>query len=186
MTSDRLLTRSSAAFSLIELCLLLTVVGVLGIFAVPMLSSTMRSMQLSAETRKIATSLSSAKLNAITQMNPYRISFDADANSWRLQKYDRTTTTFQTQQAENTLSDGLANSGIMLKSSSGHELTGYPSESSASVTFNVRGFPVDSTGAPTANNVIYVSDSDCDYAITVSLTGKVQVLKYRSSQWVSQ
>jgi Tfp pilus assembly protein FimT len=174
----------NAAFSLIELCILMASIGILGVFAAPMLSSTMHSMQLSAETRNIATALTSARLSATSQMIPYRVSFNLGENSWQVEKYNQVSGEFEIQQSEYNLSNGLANSGIAFKSSSSHELSGFPSASSTAITFNVRGFPVDSTGAPTTNNVIYISDAESDRAITVSLTGKVQVLKNSDGEWI--
>lgn len=184
MVGFRAAMKDTAAFSLIELCLAMAAMAVLGAISMPMLSSTMRSMQLSSETRKIATALTDAKLSASSQTNPYRVFFKHAQNSWQLEKFDQTSGTFVAAGAENTLSDGLANSGIAFRSNSSLAVTGYPATSSGSITFNARGFPIDNTGAPTANNVIYLSDSDADYAITVTLTGKTQVLKKNENYWI--
>ncbi len=175
----------SAAFSLIELCLVLAGMAILGAFSVPMLNSAMRSMQLSAETRKIATTLTNARLSASSHTNPYRIVFNQGANSWQLERYDQDENDFVAYEAENTLSAGLANSGIELKGGTQTEIAGFPLTSSEFITFNARGFPIDSTGAPTAGNVIYLAGSNTEFAITVSLTGKVQVLKNEDSGWTT-
>jgi Tfp pilus assembly protein FimT len=176
--------KNKAAFSMIELCLAMAAMAVLGAISIPMLSSTMRGMQLGSEARKIATALTDAKLSAASQTNPYRVFFRHAANSWQLERFDQAEGEFVSAGAENTLSDGLANSGISFRSNSSLAVTGYPASSSESITFNARGFPIDAAGAPTASNVIYVSDSDADFAITVSLTGKTQVLKKDDDGWI--
>ncbi len=46
--------------------------------------------------------------------------------------------------------------------------------STACVTFNSRGLPVDSTGAPTAANAYYLTDNTAVFGITVAATGMVR------------
>jgi Tfp pilus assembly protein FimT len=183
MVGFRTAMKDTAAFSLIELCLAMAAMAVLGAISIPMLSSTMRGMQLSSEARKIATALMDAKLSASSQTNPYRVFFKHAENSWQLERFDQTAGEFVAAGAENTLSDGLANSGIAFRINSSLAVTGYPASSSESITFNARGFPIDDAGAPTASNVIYLSDADADFAITVTLTGKTQVLKKTDNSW---
>jgi len=45
---------------------------------------------------------------------------------------------------------------------------------SACVVFNSRGIPVDNTGAPTASDALYVTDSSSAYGVTVLATGLIQ------------
>ena len=53
------------------------------------------------------------------------------------------------------------------------------SAASSSIYFNTRGLPVDTTGSPTNDNVIYIAnDNDLYDAVTVSLGGKVAVWNY--------
>jgi Tfp pilus assembly protein FimT len=175
----------SAAFSLIELCLVLAGMTVIGAFAVPMFSSVMHSMQLNAESRKIATGLMNARLCASSHASPFRIAFLCASNSWQLERFDPDESKFVAYEAENGVSEGLSNSGISLRAGVATQITGFPKTSSEYITFNARGFPIDSSGAPTAANVIYIADSDTELGITVSLTGKIQVLKNEEGVWTS-
>jgi Tfp pilus assembly protein FimT len=182
----KILNDDVRGFSLAELCILLCIAMVLAALAVPTLTTSMRGMQLGADARNIATTLTCAKLSAMSQMTRYRLAFDLTGNQWRLEKFNRSTGTFELQQAANELSSGVANSGIAFKSSSSSGPTGLPTTSSTAITFSARGIPVDSSGVPTPNNVVYLSKSDTDYAIGVSLAGKVQIWRRQDSQWVSQ
>jgi Tfp pilus assembly protein FimT len=161
-------------------------VMVVSAFAIPSLSSAMRSMQLAADARSIASALAYAKLSATSQMTRYRLTFDLDSNQWSVEKFNRASGEFEAEQAGNALSSGIAGSGIAFKATSSAALTGFPSASSTIITFNSRGIPVDDTGTPTAENVVYISKDDADVAISVSLSGKVQVWNYHESGWCSQ
>lgn len=173
-------------FSLIELVILLALAGIVAGFSIPTLSSSMRRWQLASDARNIATNLTYAKFGAISQMTHCRLSFDVEGNQWSLSKYNRTTSAYALQGSPNQLSNGLANSGIQLRSDSSSAPSGFSTSSSVSITFNSRGIPIDATGKPTSNNVVYLSDAREEYAVTVSLTGKVQLWKLISGQWTAQ
>jgi len=173
-------------FSMVELLIFLGMAVVMMAVAIPMLSSSMRSMQLMADARSIATSLTLAKMSSTAQMTHCRLSFDLGGGEWRLEKLNKSTGEFELQQADNELSSGVANSGIVFKSSSSSAPSGFPTDSSAAITFNSRGIPIDGAGIPTTNSVVYLSMRDTDFAVTVSLGGKVQLWKYENDQWVAQ
>jgi Tfp pilus assembly protein FimT len=152
-------------------------------FAIPSLSSAMRGMQLSGDARNIASALSYAKLSAASQMRRFRVSFTLGENRWEVQRFNATSNEFESDLEGSSLS---TESGIEFKTTSSAALTGYPSGSSSVVTFNSRGLPIDDAGVPTASNVVYISKDDSDFAVSVSLTGKVQVWKRNDGQWCSQ
>ena len=170
-------------FSLVEILITLCAFAILAAVAVPSMSAFMRDLQLAADARNISTTLTSARLNATSLMTPYQIDFDLENNQWSLSKFNRATNSYELQQATNTLSTGLGNSGIAFQSSSESAPAGYSTDSSTSITFNSRGIPVDEAGVPTPDNVIYISKSNDDFAITVSLTGKVQIWKQEGEGW---
>lgn len=185
MIEDRKV-EDDGGFSMIEVLLFLGMTVVMMAVAIPMLSSSMRSMQLAADARSIATTLTVAKMSATAQMTHCRLLFDLDDNQWRMEKLNRSTGEFELQQADNELSSGVANSGIVFKSSSSSAPSGFPTDSSAAITFNSRGIPIDGAGIPTTSNIIYLSMDDADFAVTVSLGGKVQLWKYEDNQWVAR
>lgn len=173
-------------FSLTELLIGVMTIAVLSGVAVPMLSSSMRNMQLAADAQNISATLSSARVNSKSSMTPHRISIDPEKNEWSLERFNRDTNQFELKQDVNQLSSGMFGSGIrfMLESES-HPGT-FPSEASNTITFNTRGIPVDINNTPTSSNIIYLSKSGSDYAISVTLTGKVQVWKNDEDGWEVQ
>lgn len=173
-------------FSMVELLMLVGMAVVMMAVSIPMLSSSMRSMQLMADARSIATSLTLAKMSATAQMTHCRLSFDLDGSEWRLEKLNKSTGEFELQQADNELSSGMVNSGIVFKSSSSSAPSGFPTDSSTAITFNSRGIPIDGAGIPAPNNVVYLSMHDTDFAVTVSLGGKVQLWKHENDQWAAK
>jgi Tfp pilus assembly protein FimT len=174
------LKKDTQGFSLVELSLVVGMTAVLAAFSIPMFSSAMRDMQLISDARSIATTLSYARLSASSQITHYRVSFDLNNNQWTLSKLNRSNGNFETQGSTSRLSNGVANSGIAFKSTSSSAPTGFSTSSSTTITFNSRSIPIE--GA----SVVYLSDQNNNYAVTVSLSGKVQFLRYKSNQWVSQ
>lgn len=173
-------------FSMVELAMIVGVSVILMAIAIPTLSTSMQDMQLIADARNIATSLTVARMSATAQMTHCRLSFDIDNNEWRLEKLNRSTGQFELQQADNELSSEIANSGIMFIKNSGTAPSGFSTSSSASITFNSRGIPIDGAGVPSADNIIYISKGDRNFAVSVSLAGKVQLWRLLDGQWVAQ
>lgn len=139
-----------------------------------------------ADCRSIAAALTYARLSATSQLTHYQLSFDLGGNKWSVQKLNRATGNLDLQGALNTLSSGLASSGIAFRAASASAPAGFPTTSSASITFNSRGIPTNGAGIPTTDNVVYISGAGNDYAVTVSLAGKVQLWRNRSGQWLPQ
>jgi prepilin-type N-terminal cleavage/methylation domain-containing protein len=188
MTIKSLKDPGSPGFSLIELMVILALAAILSAIAIPTLSSAMRDMQLASDARSISSALNVARVKATTLMTPYRIQFDLDENKWSLQKYDSSANSFVVELDVNRLSTGIVSSGISFGKNEGTgEVSGYPSSSSSYITFNTRGIPVDDSGQPTADNIVYLSKPDSDFAVTVSLTGRVEILRKDEQRgWMSQ
>jgi len=56
------------------------------------------------------------------------------------------------------------------------------------IVFNSRGIPIDSTGAPTANDAFYITDGSTVYAGTMSATGLFQLWRtdIGAANWVKR
>lgn len=178
--------KGDRGFTLTELAFIVGLCGLATAVSIPILNTSLRSWQLGADARNIVTTLTYAKLRSTSQMTHYQLLFDLAGNKWSLQKYNRSTASFDLEGATTGLSSGMAHSGISFQSTSGSAPSGFPTTSSAFIRFNSRGIPIDAAGIPTISNVVYLSDGRTNYAVTVSLTGKVQLWKYKSSQWISQ
>ena len=172
----RLGLRNTRGFSLIELSMLLAMTAVVAAIAVPVLTDSMHGMQLLSEARKIATTMSYAKIGATSQLTSYQLAFDLDNNQWRVLKRNRATGNWEQQQDMNRLSLGMANSAIAFKTSSDSAPTGFSGTSATTIIFNARGIPA---GAA----VVYLSNEDTDYAVSVSIAGKVQIWRLGNNGW---
>jgi len=174
-------------FSAVEILITLAMIAILSGLAIPSLSTAMRDMQFAADTQSISSALNYTRLKAKSLMNPYRVAFDLRTNRWSIEKFNRGTGDWDVEQDVNDLSRGLSGSGIGFKSESGSSPGTFPGASSSNITFNSQGIPVNGT-APTGDNIVYISKSDSDlYAVTVALTGKVQVWKKSGERdWCAQ
>jgi prepilin-type N-terminal cleavage/methylation domain-containing protein len=171
--------KGTRGFSMVELSVVLGLMAIAAAIAIPMLASSMRGMQLISDTRSISTTMTYAKMSAISQLTHYRVSFDLNDNEWQLEKWNRDDEEFELQQATNGLSRGMAGSGIAFRISSDTAPAGFPTTSSTAITFNSRGIP-------DGVHIVYLSNEDDDYAVSASLSGKVQIWRRRNGQWVSQ
>jgi prepilin-type N-terminal cleavage/methylation domain-containing protein len=168
--------KGARGFSMIELSMVLGLIAVTTAFSVPMLTNSMRSMQLISDARSIATTMTYARMSATSQMTRYQLNFDLGNNTWNLQKRNRNTGNYEIQQAVNGLSNGIAHSGIAFRTTSSTAPTGFPTTSSTSITFNSRGIP-------NGIAIVYLSNNEMNYAVSVSLAGKVQVWRFQNEQW---
>ena len=100
-----------------------------------------------------------------------------------VKKFNSATNNFDLQQDVNELSRGLAGSGITFKTRSASHPGTFPIDSSNTIEFNSLGIPVNGSNVPTSANIIYITKSDTDFAVTVTLTGKVQIWKKGEAQW---
>lgn len=168
-------------FSLIELSIVLGLVALVSAFSIPMLSSAMEDMQMIGDARSIATALTYAKISSTAKMIHYRVSFDLDDSQWNVEKEtSQNAGVFEVEQAINALRNGNAAAEIAFKSASDAAPTGFNTDSSTTITFNSRGMPL---GGP---QIIYLTKSDADFAVSVSLTGRIQVWRFKDGQWVSE
>jgi Tfp pilus assembly protein FimT len=170
-------TKNSRGFSLIELAISLSMVIIMAAVSIPMLTSAMRGIKLSSDAKSIATSMTYARVSAASQVTRYRMSIGLDSNQWSLSKWDRTSETYELEQATNTLSGGVSNSGIRFKSTSSTAPTGFPTTSTTQITFDSRGIPIEGAG------IVYLSGKGGDFAVSVSMAGKIQVWRYQNSKW---
>ncbi len=172
--------RNAKGFSLIELSVLLAITALLAAISVPMLTSGLADMQLISDARNIATSMTHAKLSAISQLTHYRLSFDLDQNEWSIEKWDRTSGQYALQQDARQLGLGVGGSGIAFLAASQTSPTGYPATSSPAITFNSRGIPVE------GSSIVYLANNGENFAVSASISGKIQVWRHRDNQWLTQ
>ena len=180
------MNKNDRGFSLTELTVMLGMIAILSAFSIPALNSAMQDMQLNADAKSIATTLTYAKVHSSSQMARYRVSFILGTNQWRLEKFNPGTSGYDLEQATNTLSTGMAKSGITFQASADEGPPGFETlkESSTEITFDSRGLPMGTTGYEAG--IIYLSNDNIDFAVSVSISGKVQLWRLQDGQWNRQ
>src|SRR5581483_8133440 len=66
--------------------------------------------------------------------------------------------------------------------------TGTTISGTACINFNSRGIPTDTTGAPTGNSALYLTDGSTTYAVTLSATPLIRLWMARkgTNNWVQR
>ncbi len=173
-------------FTLAELVLIVALTFILTGIGIPLVTNSLSGLQVAADARQMASSLSYAKMAAVSEMTRYQLAFNIYGNSWRLQKFNRTTGSYDDAGSSTHLAGWNSGSGSQLQWNSSSSPSGFPTDSSSLIRFNARGMPVTLGGGAAGNQTVYLSSGGTRYAVTVSLVGKVQVWKIQNSQWVSQ
>jgi prepilin-type N-terminal cleavage/methylation domain-containing protein len=199
-------------FTLIQLMVALVILLILFSIAVPRLTKTFESYQISGAARGIAAQLSLARLRATAGFTQAQLVINTSTQAYQVQ-YCSTQNT-STGGCTTWTSDVAGNAGTVGTQAyactpaawtaqcgtqylPGPVSFGYGSISTGAggqttigqtspIIFNSRGITVNSTGGPTTStNAIYLASKDGQYyAITVSLGGKPTLYMYSGSAWV--
>jgi prepilin-type N-terminal cleavage/methylation domain-containing protein len=176
-------------FSLIELLLVLAIMGVLAAMAVPMSGNAVRYIRISGDARDISNALSVTKMRAASKFTKARLLVDVSSKTYYVQMYDKTANTWTAETGTTTLSSYVSfgygsvgtppsNTQTAIGQASACYDTATPPAAianTACVLFNSRGLPVvDSTGSPTGDYALYISDGTFVYAVTVAATGFIR------------
>lgn len=175
--------RREDGFSLFELTIALVLILIVTMMSIPIFGSTSSLSRLRNSALKIAARLHQSKSRSITELSPYRLVLEAATNSWQLETRTNRTGPFASV-ARGSLERGIrfgmppaANSAAGIEQCGGLSGLCAPLQAS-SIAFNTRGIPVDSLGRPSAQNAVYLTDGNYYYAVTVSMSGSVDVWQY--------
>jgi len=177
--------KEDKGFSLIELAIVIAIIAIMAAVTIPTISQTMRNLKSRTDARNIATALTVAKLQATSQFTRYQVRFSLSQNRWILEKFNKSTGEFEADGSETTLSSEDSGHYVSFQTSSSSAPTGFSTLSSDLIRFNSRGVPINSSGVAIADSAVYLRDPDNSYAVTVSLSGKVQLWQKRSGTWTS-
>ena len=180
--------RKNPGFSLLEILVVIAIVGIIAAFALPGAINFVKGYKLHAAASAIAAQLNVTRFRATSQYTPYRLRMDAPT---RATVRERLSTSYASPQQEESipLDQGIRILSACPESAKPGTIAATVTAASAAVYFNTRGLPVDTTAAPTNNNVFYIANDNNLYdAITVSLGGKVTVWNYSTvtSAWVAR
>lgn len=183
-----MLPRDARGFSLIEMLMVVAIMGVLAVIAVPMSGNSIRYLKLSGDARDLANAAAVAKMRAAAKFTQSRLYLDITGKTYYVQTYDKTTSSWTTEGGSNLLASTVSFSyGVVTTPPPNTQTTIGQSAlcknnatppvdvaNTACVVFNSRGIPIDSTGSPTGNDAIYVTDGTAVYGVTVAATGFIR------------
>lgn len=174
-----------AGFSTGELAIVVTILLVFASLAIPASIRISRALRASTNVRAIASQLALAKMTAANGFTQSRLNCDVTARSCQLEvcttKGTSSCNTFSAEGGPILLSDEMSFGFGSVTTPAGTQTT---IQNTPQIIFNSRSLPVDSTGAPTGNYALYLTNPAGDkYAVTVYATGRVAVWEYRSDSW---
>jgi Tfp pilus assembly protein FimT len=184
--NDLGLTRFAASgFSSLELIIVISIALVIVMLWVPSLSKTQAIYRVTGDARSLAEDLTLAKMRAGANFTQERLNLNTTTNTYALEQFDKTAS------PPAWVSDGgsrYLNAGVTFGYGSISTPAGSQSTLAQStlITFNSRGIPVNGSNQPTADDALYIHNSSGYYAVSVALSGRIQIWKYVTSAWVLQ
>jgi prepilin-type N-terminal cleavage/methylation domain-containing protein len=176
-------------FTILEIVVVLGVIAVIAAIAVPMFGNTLAEFRLSGDARSVSNTIAVAKMRAASAFTRVRVYVDLVAESHRVERWDKDTSTWLSESGATVLSPGVAFSfGVVSTAPPNTQATidqapecvdnAVPPVSiagTACIMFNSRGVPIDSSFAPTSLGALYVTDGSAVYGITVAATGMLRM-----------
>jgi prepilin-type N-terminal cleavage/methylation domain-containing protein len=186
--------RPPAGYSLIEIMLVVGLIGVISAIAVPMMSNAIGYYRLSGDARSVSNAVSLAKLRAASDFTQARLYIDLSGKAFHVESWQKTGAPAWVAEGGTTnlsANDTFSFGAVATPPPSTQATIGQASQcvtsagaaigNTACVLFNSRGIPVDpagappNVGAPTASDVLYLTDGLAVYAVTLSATGLIQL-----------
>ena len=182
---------SEDGFSLVDAMLTVCVIGIVAGIALPMASGSIATQRFRGDGQSVANLVGLAKLRAAAQFTRARVRADLTTNSYSMEVWDKATESWiadgGVQRASTSVSFGFggldepppntqAVIGLSPPCTDGVDAAADDIADTACITFNSRGIPVDSTGAPAGGHAVYLTDGNTGvYAITVTATPLIRL-----------
>jgi len=181
--------RRDAGFTFVDILVAVALLGIVTAMAIPMAGSSARGFRIRGDAQAIANMVALSKMRAASRFTRARIRADLNANTYRLEVWDKTNDRWVIDGGEVQLSRGVAfgfaalgqappNTQAAIGQSplctAQDSLTGDFAATTSCIVFNSRGVPVDTAGAPVGGNALYITDGSSVYATTVTATPLVR------------
>ncbi len=180
--------QSHRGFTMIETLAVIAIAVILGALAVSAYTQIAKSLRISGDSRSIAEQVALAKMRGAAYFAKARLYVDLSANTYHIETCPKSgaTCTWAEEGGTNNFSQAVTagfgslatappnTQGTLAQAPGCLDSKGVSITNTACIVFNSRGIPVDSTGAPTASDAIYVTDGTTVFGVTVSATGLIQ------------
>ena len=201
MNSNKDLNHKRNGFTLLELTATVTIALIVVAIGAPTVVSTLRNLRSSGDTRGVFDTIAVAKMRAASAFTRARVYFDLTANSFHVETWRKTGSPgWVVEGGTQTLSQGVTlgfrslgspppnTQGTISQAPACRDNGGGSIANTACIVFNSRGVPIDSSGAPTGVDAIYVSDGSSVYATTISAMGSIQAWRSdtKAAAWKKQ
>jgi Tfp pilus assembly protein FimT len=189
---------NARGFNVIELALVMMIILITLTEALPSLQGFLRSYRAAGDAKSISSQLALARMRSAANFTQARLYFDLASKSYHLETYNKTTGQFRTEGgAQNlagidsfgygTLSTPAGTQTVLGQSAACTDSSGHSIANTSCILFNSRSVPVDSAGATTSNDAVYLTDGSGGYfSVTVSPSGRISVWRYIGSAWVAR
>jgi Tfp pilus assembly protein FimT len=181
--------RSSTGFTVLETLLVVGLIGIISAIALPMFERTVGSYRLVGTARSVSNQIAVAKIRAASNFSRARIFVDLSSNTHHLELLDRSVSPahWTTEGGATYVQSGVEfgygsisspppnSQDTIAQATPCTQDDGTVIANTACITFNSRGIPVDGSGAPEADGVLYVTDGSAVYGVTVAATGMIRL-----------
>jgi prepilin-type N-terminal cleavage/methylation domain-containing protein len=196
------LCRAQSGYTVTEMLIVVAIIGLVSAIGIPFTSNTFAMFRLGGDARAIVNGVSVTKMRAAATFSQARLYVDLAARSSRIEVLQKGATPAWIAEAGTTVLSIHDNFGFspagtappntqttIAQAPACLTAAGAAIANTACIIFNSRGIPVDTTGAPTGINAIYLTDGITLYSITVSASGQLRLwraLAAGTPTWVQQ
>ena len=175
----------SQGFSAVELLIVLAIAGCVAAMAIPASIGMVDEFSLSGDAHGVSNSLALARMGAAANFTRARLYIDLLANTYRIERWNKTAAAWQAVSGTSPLGtkNAFSAGAINTPPPNSQIVFGQPAPcltsagaaigNTSCIIFNSRGVPIDPTGAPTPAAVIYMNGPTAVYGIVVSSTSQL-------------
>jgi Tfp pilus assembly protein FimT len=176
--------KKDLGFTWFELCIVLSLMLIVGVMSIPSLRRTLEVYRGSSASRGIAGQLALSRMRAASDFTRTKLSINTTNNTYVRSVYNKTSGTYDTEGGTQYLDQRVSFGFGSITAAAGGQTS---IAQTTDIYFNSRGIPIDSGGTPIGTDVIYLNNNaGTYYAVSVNMTGQIRNLKYSASTWVDE